>query len=247
MAASIDINCDLGEGCGNDAELMRYISSANVACGFHAGDLDTMKHTVQLALENNVAIGAHPSFPDRENFGRTNMSLPVDTVVEIVSEQISALENVCEKLGTRLHHVKPHGALYNMAAKDQDLARAVATAVANFDRELLFFGLPNSFMISEAEALGLRTASEVFADRTYQPDGSLTSRTQPNALIDDLGTCKAHVLRMVRKQTVVATDGSTVPIKADTICIHGDGAHAVEFAAAIYDALQKEGVEIKPN
>ncbi len=246
MRASVDIHCDLGEGCPNDAELMRYISSANIACGFHAGDSDTMRRTVKLAIENNVAIGAHPSFPDRENFGRTHMSLPIEQVTEMVTEQVASLKKICDEQGARLHHVKPHGALYNMAAKDDELARAVSIAVSKFDLELVFVGPPNSRLISEAQALGLTTASEVFADRTYQPDGSLTPRSQPNALITDVDECIEHVLRMVREQKVTAVDGSEVPIKADTICIHGDGEHAVEFAIAIRHALVRENIEIRP-
>ena len=247
MRSSIDINCDLGEGCPNDAELMRYISSANIACGFHAGDEETMRRTIDLAIENNVAIGAHPSFPDRENFGRTNMSLPYEEVSRIVIEQIAAIEKICVEKGVQLHHVKPHGALYNMAAKDKKLSHAIAKAVAEFDHQLIYFGAPNSPMITESERLGLNTASEVFADRTYQADGSLTPRSQPDALIDNIDECIEHVLRMVREQKVIATDGTEVTIKADTICIHGDGAHAVEFASAIHAALTKEDIEIRPN
>jgi UPF0271 protein len=246
MRTSIDLNCDLGEGCPNDAELMRFISSANIACGFHAGDANTMKQTVELAIENGVALGAHPSFPDRQNFGRTNMSLPYEEVTRIVGEQISALGKICDEQGTALRHVKPHGALYNMAAKDRELAAAIASAVSGFDPDLIFVGPPNSFMISEAEALGLSTASEVFADRTYQPDGSLTPRSQPNALIENIDECIEHVLRMIREEKVIATEGTPVRIKADTICIHGDGEHAVEFARAINDALRKEEINIQP-
>jgi 5-oxoprolinase (ATP-hydrolysing) subunit A len=246
MPASIDINCDLGEGCANDAELMRYISSANIACGFHAGDEDTMRLTVDLAIENNVAIGAHPGFPDRENFGRTEMTLPLTQIHEIVTEQIATLKKICDERGAKLRHVKPHGALYNMAANDLELACAIAKSVFKFDNDLVFFGLANSYMISESEALGLRTAAEVFADRTYQPNGTLSPRSRPDALIDDPEACKTHVLRMVRDRKVIATDGTTVPIQADTICIHSDGPHAVLFAANIRDALQLEGIVIKP-
>jgi UPF0271 protein len=247
MRSSIDINCDLGEGYPNDAELMKFISSANVACGFHAGDEYTMRHTVRLAIDNNVAIGAHPSFPDRENFGRTNMYLTYEEVSKLVAEQISDIKIICDDLNAHLHHVKPHGALYNMAVKDPELAKAIANAVAEFDRNLFFFGSPNSPMIYESERLGLRTASEVFADRTYQRDGSLTPRSESNALIENIDDCIEHVLRMIREQKVIATDGSEVPIKADTICIHGDGEHAVEFASAIHNALTKEGFAVRPN
>lgn len=247
MRTSIDINCDLGEGCPSDAELMHFISSANIACGFHAGDEETMRRTVYLALENNVAIGAHPSFPDRENFGRTNMVLPAEQIAEIVTEQIGALNAICDENGAKLHHVKPHGALYNMAAKEKELAQVISFAVLNFNSGLVLVGPPNSFLISEAKNVGLITSSEVFADRTYQPDGSLTPRSQPNALIDDVDECIEHVLRMVRQQRVIATDGSEVAINADTVCIHGDGEHAVEFAKAIREALTNEGIEITPR
>lgn len=234
---AVDINCDLGEGCGNDAELMKYITSANIACGYHAGDLDTMRRTVELAIANDVRIGAHPSYPDRENFGRTPMSLPPDEVRQIVTDQLAALEPICVELGGQLHHVKPHGALYNQAAKDRELAAAIADAVASFDRRLVLYGLSGSFLISEAESAGLRTASEVFADRTYRGDGTLTPRTEPNALIGDTRTAVGQVLQMIREQNVTAVSGETVPIRAETICIHGDGEHAVEFARAINQAL----------
>ena len=247
MRSSVDINCDLGEGYPNDAELMKYISSANIACGFHAGNEETMSRTVELAIENNIAVGAHPSFPDRENFGRLNMALPYREVSQLVTEQVVAMHNICGEMKVEMRHVKPHGALYNMAAKDPKLSAAIAEAVANFDRNLVYFGAPNSPMIAEAERLGLKTASEVFADRTYQPDGLLTPRSQPNALIEDIDECIEHVLRMVREQKVIATDGTEVPIKAETICIHGDGEHAVDFASAIHGALTNEGIEIKPN
>ena len=246
MPASIDINCDLGEGCENDAELMRYISSANIACGFHAGDEDMMRRTVDRAIENNVAIGAHPGFPDRENFGRTEMALPPDDIHGIMTEQIAALKAICDERGAKLHHVKPHGALYNMAAKDRGLANAIAKAVVEFDNDLVFFGLANSAMISESEALGLKSSAEVFADRTYQPDGTLTPRSRRGALIEDPEECKTHVLRMVREGTVIATDGTAVPIRADTICIHGDTPGAVELARMVRGALEANGIAVLP-
>jgi UPF0271 protein len=245
MSVSIDINCDLGEGCGNDAELMRCISSANIACGFHAGDEETMRRTVDLALEYSVAIGAHPSFPDRDNFGRTEMTLPREQIFEIVSEQVKALMDICETKGTRIRHVKPHGALYNMAARDRELSHTVAEAVANIDKTLVFVGVAGSTMLEEASAVGLRTASEVFADRTYQQDGSLTPRSRADALITDLQVCEEHVLQMVQTHTVTATNGTVFPIKPDTVCIHGDGAHAVRFASMIRSSLENAGIEIK--
>jgi UPF0271 protein len=241
---TVDLNCDLGEGCPNDAELMRYISSANIACGFHAGDAATMRRTAELAVANSVAVGAHPGYRDRENFGRTQMALSREEVVELVREQITAMREICDEFGAALHHVKPHGALYNQAAKDRELAAAIAEAVASLDDGLVLYGLSGSFLISEADAAGLRTASEVFADRTYQPDGTLTPRTESNALIADVSQSIEQVLRMIESGTVVATTGETVPIVADTVCLHGDGEHAIEFARAIREALSGAGIGI---
>jgi UPF0271 protein len=243
---TIDLNCDLGEGCGSDAELMRYISSANIACGFHAGDGDTMRRTVELALENGVAIGAHPGYADPENFGRTPMNLAPAEVRQLIFDQLEALKRVCDPLGAKIRHLKPHGALYNQAAKDRELASAVIEAVAEWDRDLIFYGLSGSEMISEAEKVGLRTASEVFADRTYQSDGSLTPRTEPNALITETETSVTQVLDMIRYGRVRSTDAIMVAIKCETICLHGDGDHAVEFACLIRKKLETEGVKVAP-
>ena len=245
MPRAIDINCDLGEGCGNDAELMRLISSANIACGFHAGDEETMRRTVKLAFNNGVAIGAHPSYPDRENFGRTEMSMSPTEVFEIVAEQIQTLKHICDAQGTILHHVKPHGALYNQAAKSVALSAAIANAVKQNDSDLILYALSGSYLISEAEEIGLKTASEVFADRTYQNDGTLTPRSQPDALVTEDDISVAQVLQMVEKQSVISTNGETVPLRADTICIHGDGEHAVSFASRIRAALTEQGFEIR--
>lgn len=241
---TVDLNCDMGEGCPNDAELMRYVSSANIACGYHAGDAETMRRTVELAVAGSVAIGAHPGYRDRDNFGRTSISLPPDEVIDLVTAQIESLNEICVRQGARLHHVKPHGALYNQAAKDKDLAAAIAEAVESFDRNLILYGLSGSYMISEAESAGLRTASEVFADRTYRPDGTLTPRSEPNALITDVRQCVEQVIQMVGSRTVRATGGDTIELKADTICLHGDGEHAVEFARAIRGALSDADVGI---
>ena len=238
----VDINCDIGEGCGNDAELMSYVTSANIACGFHAGDDETMRRTVELAIENDVHIGAHPGYNDRANFGRTRMSLTRDEIRRVVTDQIGALERICTQAGTKLHHVKPHGALYNQAARDPALADAIAHAVAKFDAGLTLYGLSGSMLIVAAESVGLKTASEVFADRTYRADGSLTPRNEPNALIGDVDQAVEQVLQMVREQTVKASTGETIPIRAETVCIHGDGEHAVEFAKAISAALKNAGV-----
>ncbi|MBV9217463.1 MAG: LamB/YcsF family protein [Acidobacteria bacterium] len=236
----------MGEGCGNDAELMRHISSANIACGFHAGNEETMKATVELAVENGVAIGAHPGYADRENFGRLPMDLSAQEVKEIVSEQISTLRSIVTRKGTKLTHVKPHGALYNQAARSSALSAAIADAVYSQDPHLILFCLSGSVMIVEAHRRGLRTANEVFADRTYQADGSLTPRTQPNALIEDTATAVAQALSMIQKHSVTAVDGTIVNLTADTICLHGDGSHAVEFATALRDGLSSNGVKIAP-
>ncbi len=246
MSFSIDINCDLGEGFPHDSELMKYISSANIACGFHAGDRDTMRRTVGLAIENNVAIGAHPGYPDRENFGRTSMSLTPERVCGIVSEQILVLKAICEEMGVNLNHVKPHGALYNQSAKDSELAAAIADAVNSIEPQLILFGLSGSVSISAAMVVGLRTASETFADRTYQPDGVLTPRSHPNALIENDDDAIAQALGFVQNGTVAAVTGEIVKVRCDTICIHGDGEHAVSFAKKIREAFENEGIEIKP-
>ena len=234
----------MGEGCGNDAELMDYVSSANIACGFHAGDPATMKRTVETALEKGVAIGAHPGYPDRENFGRLAMDLSPKHIHEIVTEQIAALNEIVAERGGKLSHVKPHGALYNQAARDTELAAAIAEAVFHFNPMLVLFGLAGSTSISEAEKCGLRTASEVFADRTYQPDGSLTPRTEPDALINESQIAIDQVLQMVMQQAVTAVNGQSIPIKADTICIHGDGPSALEFARLIQANLVAGGIHI---
>lgn len=241
---SIDLNCDLGEGYPNDAALMDYISSVNIACGFHAGDYATMRATVRAAMEKGVAIGAHPSLPDRENFGRTAMQLSTDEIREIVTEQIQRLKIICDAEGGKLTHVKPHGALYNQSAKDRAVADAIAHAVIDFDDDLVLFGLSGSASIDEAKRLGLRTASEAFADRTYERDGSLTPRTEPNALITDTRSAADQAVRMISSGNVIAVSGEPVAIDADTICIHGDGDHALEFAAAIHKKLNENGIRI---
>lgn len=247
---SVDLNCDMGESfgpwrMGNDAELMKYISSANLACGFHAGDATTMRRTVELAIENGVAIGAHPGYPDLQGFGRRSMAMPSAEVHDIVLYQISAAKGICEALGTRLHHVKPHGAMYNQAAKDPTMSRAIAEAVRLADPSLVLYGLSGSLLIIEAESIGLKTASEAFMDRTYQPDGTLTPRTEPNALIRDWETAAAQALSMVTRGTVAATNGTTVSITAETICIHGDGENALEFARSVSDTFRENGIAIQ--
>lgn len=244
----MDINCDMGEGFGswrmpaglregNDAELMGYVSSVNIACGFHAGDATTMRQTAELAVKNGVKIGAHPGYPDLQGFGRRAMNLSPSEVYDCCLYQIGALKAIAEAVGGKLHHVKPHGALYNAAAKSESLAKAIAEAVKAVEPALVLYGLTDSFLISEAKKVGLATAAEAFADRTYQPDGSLTSRNESNALIQTVDECVRQVKQLIEEQTVTCTDGSILPLKADTICIHGDGEHALVFAKAIWQII----------
>lgn len=249
MTRSIDLNCDMGEspddaGIANDAAIMDHVTSVNVACGFHAGSPTVMRRTVEAALAKGVAVGAHPSFFDRGNFGRTVMSVPASEVFDIVLYQISAMKGICESLGGRMHHVKPHGALYNQAAADPGLAAAVASAVKACDERLVLYGLSGSCLISEAGKIGLATASEVFSDRTYQNDGSLTPRNEPNALIEDADDAVAQVISMIETGAVTSTGHRSVPMVAETVCVHGDGPHALEFASALKEALTARGIEM---
>jgi UPF0271 protein len=248
---SIDLNCDMGESfgawqMGNDRALMDYCTSINIACGFHAGDATVIRKTIEMALEKRVAIGAHPSFPDLQGFGRRAIQLSPGEVFDAVLYQVAAVYGIISALGGKLHHVKPHGALYNEAAKKPDLAAAIARAVKAIDADLVFYGLSGSFLISEAKKIDLKTGSEVFADRTYNSDGTLTPRSEPNALIDDTKKAVEQVMQMIQTQTVTATNGEIVPLRAETVCIHGDGANAVEFASAVKEKLIEKGVLICP-
>lgn len=244
---SIDLNCDLGEGLTTDEQIIPLISSANIACGYHAGDVDTMKRTIELCLQQHVAIGAHPSWQDKENFGRTEMQKTAEDIYDFVTAQLSVIAQLAKEQGGVLHHVKPHGALYNQSAKDRKIAAAIAKAVYDFDPSLILFGLSESISLTEATALDLQTAHEVFADRTYQDDGSLTLRSQPNALIKDEQTSLQQVLQMINTQTVTSVTGKIITLKADTICIHGDGSNAVAFAKTISSALKQAHIDIKAN
>ncbi|CAN7157146.1 5-oxoprolinase subunit PxpA [Cupriavidus necator] len=241
----IDLNADLGEGCDNDEALLALISSANIACGWHAGDAATMVRTVKWALERGVAIGAHPSYPDRENFGRTEMQRDPEHVYADVLYQIGALDAIVRAQGGELHHVKPHGALYNQAVRDPALARAIVRAVRDFDADLVFFGLAGSQMIDIAKEAGLRVKQEVFADRGYNPDGTLVKRGTPGALHEDEEVALNQTLTMVREKRVRAIDGTWVPIQAETVCLHGDGAHALAFARRIRERLGAEGIAVR--
>jgi len=242
---TVDLNCDLGEGVGNDELIMPYISSANIACGYHAGDEKTMRQTVELCKKYSVAVGAHPSYLDRENFGRTDMLLHPGEIYEMIVKQINSLEKIAAAADVPVHHVKPHGALYNMAARDKGLAPFVALAILDTNSKYLLYGLSGSYLVKEGKTLGLKIVNEVFGDRTYKDDGSLTSRTKPGALIENADAAIAQVLQMVKEGTVTSVTGKKVPIIAETICLHGDGEHAVEFARAINQALKENNIEIK--
>ncbi|RVT96494.1 LamB/YcsF family protein [Mucilaginibacter limnophilus] len=242
---SIDLNCDLGEGFENDSLLMNYITSANIACGFHAGSAKTMQQTVAMAVKKGVAIGAHPGLPDLQNFGRKQMQISPADAYQMTLYQIGALYGFVKAAGARLHHVKLHGALYNMAAKSSGLAMATAEAVRDFDPSLILYGLAGSEMIKAAESIRLKTASEVFADRSYQDDGTLTPRSQTNALITLENEMTAQVLLMIKHGQVKSVNQNIIPIKAETLCLHGDGEHAVAFARMIHEELQKEDIVIK--
>ena len=242
---SIDLNCDMGEGMSTDALIMPYISSVNIACGYHGGDTDTIKRTIELALQHNLAIGAHPGFADKENFGRKEQQLSNEQYYNLVREQLNIIQQIINASGATLHHVKPHGALYNMSATNPSLANIIALVVKDHDASLILYGLSNSSSIYEAEKLELKTASEVFADCTYTDDGSLTPRTNPNALITSEQQSLQQVLQMLQEQTVTSTNNKTVPVKADTICIHGDGAHAITFAQLIFKTLKQNNIAIQ--
>lgn len=246
----IDLNCDLGEAFGNyampnDEKLIDYITSANIACGFHAGDPAVMQRTVALALKKGVAIGAHPGLPDLQGFGRREMKVTPNEAYQLTLYQIGALSAFVKAAGGKLHHVKAHGALYNMAAKDSTLAKAIVQAVYDFDPGLILYALAGSKMIAEAEKAGIVTASEVFADRSYQDDGLLTPRSANNALITNEEDAVNQVLGFALKQEVKSANGNRIALRAETVCLHGDGEHAVAFAKLIAGKLKKEGILIK--
>lgn len=249
VATTIDINCDLGESfgawqMGDDAALLAVVSSANIACGFHAGDPDIMRHTVATAVEHHVAIGAHVSLPDLQGFGRREMSVTPNEAYAMTLYQVGALYGFTQAAGARLHHVKPHGALYNMAARDMKLAEAIARAVRDFDPGLWLFGLAGSALPEAGRAIGLAVAAEAFADRGYRADGSLQPRREPGAVISESDQAIAQAMAMAREGKVRAVDGSIVTLKADTLCVHGDGTHAVAFARNLRAALEAAGIAI---
>ena len=242
---SIDINCDMGEGMQNDALFMPYISSANIACGYHAGDEATIKRTIELALENNVAIGAHPSYHDRENFGRLTQPIALVELAELISDQIYLFEKITNQMGCKIHHIKLHGALYNDCANDALSSKIVAQTIQAIDPSIMLYGLSGSHTIKEAKAIGLQTVQEVFADRTYQSNGQLTPRYLNHALITDPIESTKQVLSMVLDQEIKTVDGTMIAVNAETICIHGDHPEAVEIVKHLFSSLQQYQIEIK--
>lgn len=246
----VDLNSDLGESFGNytigmDSEILKYVSSANVACGWHAGDPIVMEKTVAIAKENSVAVGAHPGFPDLMGFGRRNMAVTPEEAKAYIKYQLGALKAFTDSQGVKIQHVKPHGALYNMAAVDEKLARAMCEAVYEVDKDIIFMGLACSKMIEAAEAVGLKAASEVFADRAYNDDGTLVSRKLEGAVIKDKDLAIKRVVRMVKEGKVESISGKDISINADSVCVHGDNPKALEFVKNIRETLIAEGVEIK--
>lgn len=246
---TVDLNCDVGESfgawrMGADEEVLPLVTSANIACGFHAGDPSTMLRTVRLAARHGVSVGAHPSLPDLQGFGRRRMDVSVEEAYALVVYQLGALKGFARTSGVRVAHVKPHGALYNLAARDAALAEAICRAVRDVDESLTVYGLAGSELVSQATALGLRAANEVFADRNYEADGSLTPRSRSDATIEDAALAADRAVRMVLEGRVAARDGSDVRIRADTICVHGDGANAAGIARALRQRLEAAGITI---
>ncbi len=242
----IDLNCDLGEGAGHDAELFALVSSANIACGFHAGTPASIFASIEAAQKHGVAIGAHPSFDDRKNFGRSEVQVAPAELFALIVYQLGAFEAVCRAAGAQMNHVKPHGALYNMSARDHHLAGAIAQAVLVINPKPILFAPPGSALEHAARELHLQTAAEVFADRNYNADGSLVSRTRPDALLHDPNAAAERVMRMLREKKVRAIDGTDIRISAETVCVHGDTPGAVEFARQLRTRLEREGILIAP-
>lgn len=247
---TIDINCDLGESfgrykLGEQEEILRYITSANIACGFHAGDPTVMRETVELAVKNNVQIGAHPGLPDLNGFGRREMKISPQEAYDIVVYQIGALQGFLTTTNVKMQHVKPHGALYNMAAVQGDIAKAIAQAVYDISPKLILYGLASSELTKAGEKIGLKTVHEVFADRTYQQDGTLTKRNESNALITDEKRAIAQIIEMIKEGTVTSVQNTKFPLQAHSICVHGDGEHAVQFAQLTRTKLEQQGIVVK--
>jgi len=241
----IDFNCDLGEGCGDDAAIVPWISSASIACGGHAGDDDTMRATLRLCRTHGVAAGAHPGYPDRDNFGRSEVAMPAAELRAMLDAQLARITDLAAREGMRLSHVKPHGALYNLAARDRAVADVVATAVHAHDPSLVLFGLAGSESIRAAEAVGLRVAREAFAERAYDADGRLAPRGTPGAVLESIDAALAQVRTLLQDRMVLARDGTRVALEADTLCLHGDRPGAAAFARALRQALEAEGINVE--
>ena len=247
----ININCDLGEkskfhSIENDPELLSIVNSANIACGYHAGDKATMEKTIEISKKNNVSIGAHPSFNDPENFGRKKINLPSNEIKKLVIDQINILSNIAENKGIKVTHVKPHGALNNMACENYDLAKIISESIMQVDKELIFLVPTGSQMEIAGKKLGMKIAAEIFADRNYEDDGNLISRSKDNAIITDPIIAKKHVIKMVKNQALNCFSGKQIPCKIDSICVHGDGKSAVNTAVQIKEGLIKSGVTLSP-
>ena len=246
----IDLNCDLGESFGNykigmDEEVIKYVSSANIACGFHASDPLVMEKTVLMAKNAGVAVGAHPGFPDLVGFGRRNMNVSVLELKAMVLYQLGALDAFCRKNKIKMQHVKPHGAMYNMAAKDEKLALAIAEAVAEYDSSLILLGLSGSQMLAAAQKVGLPFKKEVFADRAYDEDGSLVARTKPGAMIEDENEAIERLITMIRYGKVRAITGKEISVEPDSVCVHGDNPKALDFVIRIKNRLTEEGITVE--
>jgi UPF0271 protein len=245
MSLVVDLNADLGEGAGHDDEILALVTSANIACGFHAGDAESMRQSIESARHHQVAVGGHPSLFDRENFGRKELPVKSDEVFDAVVYQLGVFQAIAEAANVRPNHVKPHGALYNMAVRDQQLADAIAGAITKIDSKLILFAPQKSALTRSGETNGLQIAHEVFADRNYLNDGSLVPRTRPDALLHDPNEAASRVVRMLRESKVRSVEGSDVEVRAETICVHGDTPGAVEFVRTLRSRLEKEGVTIR--
>ena len=247
----ININCDLGESSKlhstkNDPLLLKIVNSANIACGYHAGDRSTMEKTIEISKENNVSIGAHPSFNDPENFGRKRLNLPSSEIKKLIIDQINILSDIAQKTGMKVTHVKPHGALNNMACEDYDLAKVISETIMQTNKDLIFLVPTGSQMEKAGKKLGMKIAAEIFADRNYEDDGNLISRSKDNAMIIDPEIAKKHVIRMVESQALNCYSGKQIPCEIDSICVHGDGKSAVSTAIQIKEELVKSGVTLNP-
>jgi len=247
----ININCDLGESSKlhsteNDPLLLEIVNSANIACGYHAGDKATMEKTIEISKKNNVSIGAHPSFNDPENFGRKRITLPTNEIKKLIIDQINILSNVANDKGVKVTHVKPHGALNNMACEDYDLAKIICESIMVVDKELIFLVPTGSQMEKAGKKLKVKIASEIFADRNYEDDGNLVSRSKNNAMITDPKISRKHVIKMVENQALNCYSGKQIPCEIDSICVHGDGKNAVSTAKEIKEGLIKSNINLKP-